>query len=98
VPADDQQHKLEFEIDPRASSWIALRHFPTLHTNAVKVIVAGKPIRASRDSARWCIGAIEQLWRMRESKIEASERDEARQTFQLVIAIYKNISAEATVP
>ena len=46
-------------------SWVALRHFPQMHTNPVNVIVGGKPIRASRESAQWCIGVIEQLWKVR---------------------------------
>src|SRR5262249_2978466 len=47
------------------SSWVALRHFPQMHTNPVNVIVNDQPIRASRKSAEWCIGTIEQLWRER---------------------------------
>ena len=47
------------------SSWVALRQFPQMHTNPVDVLVAGAPIRASRQSALWCVGTIEQLWRER---------------------------------
>ena len=36
-----------------------------MHTNPVNVIVGEQPIRASRKSALWCIGTIEQLWRER---------------------------------
>ena len=39
------------------SSWVALRHFPQMHTNPVEVLVGGRPIRASRRSALWCSGA-----------------------------------------
>jgi hypothetical protein len=65
VPADDQTHDLEFDVDIGRSSWLALRHFPQMHTNPVNVIVDNQPIRASRKSALWCIGTIEQLWRER---------------------------------
>jgi len=61
----------------------------------VNIILDGRPIRASRDSARWCIGAIEQLWRMRESKIDLSERQSARQAFDAAIAIYDQIAMDA---
>ncbi|HLY74511.1 MAG TPA: CehA/McbA family metallohydrolase, partial [Planctomycetota bacterium] len=64
VPADDREHDLAFEVNIDRSSWVALRQYPQLHTNPVNVIVDGKPIRASRKSARWCIGVIEQLWRV----------------------------------
>jgi hypothetical protein len=65
VPADDKAHDLEFDIPIERSSWVALRQFPQMHTNPVEVRVGGAPIRASRKSALWCIGTIEQLWRER---------------------------------
>jgi hypothetical protein len=95
VPADDAIHDLEFTVPIEASSWVALRHFPSLHTNPVTVLVAGKPIRASRRSAEWCIGVIEQLWRVRGNGIVAPERPEAEQTFKKAIDIYRRIAAEA---
>jgi hypothetical protein len=95
VPADDQVHELTFEAPIDRSSWVALREFPQLHTNPVNVLVAGKPIRASRKSALWCAGTIEQLWRARERKIAEPERDEAHQTFLRAIEHYKKIAAEA---
>src|SRR5690606_33415647 len=82
VPADDQMHDLSFEVPVERSSWIALRHFPQMHTNVVEVIVDDKPIRASRSSALWCIDVIEQLWRMRANVIAEHERDEADRTFK----------------
>jgi hypothetical protein len=95
VPADDQPHDLEFTADIARSSWVALRHFPQLHTNPVNVLVAGQPIRASRQSARWCIACIEQLWRVREKNIASAERDEARRTFDAAKEIYRRIAAAA---
>ena len=65
VPADDHVHDLEFTVPIERSSWVALRHFPQLHTNPVDVLVGGRPIRASRRSAMWCSGAAEQLWSAR---------------------------------
>jgi hypothetical protein len=95
VPADDKPHDLEFSVPIAKSSWVALRHFPSLHTNPVYVIVAGKPIRASRRSAEWCVGVIEQLWRVRSPGIAVHERAEAGETFQKALAIYRQIAAEA---
>ncbi|PYI87039.1 MAG: hypothetical protein DME26_07480, partial [Verrucomicrobia bacterium] len=40
VPADGQIHELAFEVRIERSSWIALRHFPQLHTNPVNVLLA----------------------------------------------------------
>jgi hypothetical protein len=100
VPADDREHDLSFDIPIERSSWVALRHFPQMHTNPVNVIVDGQPIRASRKSALWCIGTIEQLWRVRGQpgpgpRIAESEREEAERTFQRAIGVYRKIAAEA---
>ncbi|MBV9126065.1 MAG: CehA/McbA family metallohydrolase [Planctomycetes bacterium] len=95
VPADDQVHELIFEIPLERSSWVALRSYPQLHTNPVNVLIGGKPIRASRKSALWCIGTIEQLWRVRGPGIAASEREEAHRTFLGAIECYRKIAAEA---
>jgi hypothetical protein len=96
VPADDRVHDIEFAVPIDTSSWVALRHFPSLHTNPVTVLVGGKPIRASRRSAEWCVGVIEQLWRVRAKDIAAAERPEAEQTFKKAIDIYRRIAGEAT--
>src|SRR5262249_22613495 len=53
VAADDREHDLMFTIPVERSSWVALRQFPQMHTNPVSVLVAGAPIRASRNSALW---------------------------------------------
>jgi hypothetical protein len=95
VPADDQPHDITFDVPVARSSWVALRQFPQLHTNPVNVLVGGKPIRASRDSAKWCVGVIEQLWRVRAKNIAPAERPEAEKTFQKAIAVYKKIADES---
>jgi hypothetical protein len=95
VPADDQPHDLAFEVPVAQSSWVALRQFPQLHTNPVNVVVGGKPIRASRASAKWCVGVIEQLWAVRGPGIKAEERGEAEKTFQKALEIYRKIADEA---
>jgi hypothetical protein len=94
VPADDKPHDITFEADIDRSSWVALRHFPEMHTNPVDVIVAGKPIRVSRKSALWCAATIEQLWRVRKDAIAKDERAEAEKTFQRAIEAYRKIAAE----
>lgn len=91
VPADGKLHDLQFEIPIQESSWIALRQFPQLHTNPVDVIVADKPIRANRDSARWCIEMIEKLWETRHQKIRAEERDAAAASYERAKSYYRSI-------
>jgi hypothetical protein len=95
VPADDKMHDIEFDVAIAKSSWVALRHFPQMHTNAVPVLVDGKPIRASRASAKWCIGMIEQLWKQRGAGIKADERKDAGTAFQKALEIYRKIVEES---
>ena len=95
VPADGMPHLLEFQIPIEQSSWIALRHFPQLHTNPVTVLVSRQPIRASSNSARWCQETIKQLWRTRQRSINPKERAQAQATFEWAITRYQQIEAQA---
>ncbi|MBE7494590.1 MAG: CehA/McbA family metallohydrolase [Verrucomicrobiaceae bacterium] len=95
VIADDQAHDITFTADIARSSWVAVRQFPQVHTNPISVTVAGQPIRASRQSALWCLACIEQLWRMREKNIAPAEREEAKRTFDAAKEIYRKIAAQA---
>lgn len=96
VPADGKEHDLTFDVDVTRSSWVALRHFPTMHTNPVTVLVGDRPIRASRASAKWCVGTIERLWAVRGAGIAAAERGEAEKTFREAISRYERIAEEAS--
>ena len=51
LTADGKLRELTFSAKIDRSSWVALRIFPSSHTNPVFVIVAGQPIRVSRRSA-----------------------------------------------
>ena len=95
VQADDKEHDLSFDVAIDKSAWVALRHFPQLHTNPVEVIVDEQPIRASRKSALWAIGTIEQLWRVRGKGILDAERPEAERVFQWAIQRYQKIAEES---
>jgi len=95
VPADGKEHAVEFPIAVGRSSWIAVRQFPELHTNPVNVIVAGKPIRASRASALWAIACVEQLWRVRARRIAPAERADAERAYETAKAFYRQIAAES---
>ena len=41
------------------TTWVALRIFPSSHTNPIFVLVDGKPIRASKRSAEWCLKGVD---------------------------------------
>src|SRR5262249_45568841 len=95
VPADDREHEITFTANIAASSWMPPREFPQMHTNPVNVLVSGKPIRAPRKSAMWCLATIEQLWACRGPGIAQHERDEAHKTFLQAMEHYRRIVAEA---
>jgi len=95
IPADGQIHELKFAVPIRKSSWVALRQFPQLHTNPVNVLVDRRPIRASFDSAQWCLDVIDLLWKNRERRISDAERADARAAYDRAIAKYRAIREEA---
>lgn len=95
VPADGQIHDLEFPVKVHRSSWIALRHFPQLHTNPVHVIVQDQPIRTSRESALWCAETIKLLWKNRKKWISQAEQPAASETYERAIRKYEKIAAES---
>ncbi len=73
-------------------SWVALRTLPSSHTNPIFVIVGGKPVRASRRSAEWCLKAC---WSQKAPKISAKERDEAAKACEHARRTYCRILAES---
>jgi hypothetical protein len=95
VPADGREHAVEFSAPIERSSWVAVRQFPQLHTNPVTVLVAGKPIRASRQSAQWALACVDQLWRVRAARIAPAERADAEKAYEEARAVYRRIAAAA---
>ena len=95
IAADGSIHDLEFRYTPARSSWIALRIFPSSHTNPIFVTVDGKPIRPSKRSAQWCLDAVDVCWQSKESQIRAEERAEAQAAYEVARQAYARILAEA---
>lgn len=95
VPADGQPHDLEVPVTISESSWVTLRQFPQLHTNPVNVIVEGRPIRASADSARWCLEVIKELWKFRSQRISEKERSAARAAYDRAENRFRQIARES---
>lgn len=95
VPANGKLHAIDTSISIERSSWVAIRHFPQMHSNPVNVIVDGAPIRASRESARWCIEMTELLWKNREKSITPAERPAAKVAFEHALTTLSKIAVEA---
>ncbi|MDE0482441.1 MAG: CehA/McbA family metallohydrolase [Candidatus Poribacteria bacterium] len=97
IMADGKIVPLQFETSIERSSWVALRIFPSSHTNPVFVIVDGKPIRASRRSAQWCLDAVEVCWNQKANLIREEERDAARKAYNVASQAYQKILEESDV-
>ena len=95
--ADGQVQEMEFSADLRRSSWIALRIPMSSHTNPVFATVGGKPIRASRRSAEWCLAAVDQCWSQKAPLIREAERQAARDAYDHARSVYRRLIAESPV-
>lgn len=96
VPADGGVRELCFRLTFRRSSWLAVRVFPAAHTNPVFVLVEGKPIRASRSSAEWCLRGVDQCWHEKEGFYHAEERERARQAYEHARRYYRRVQDESS--
>ncbi len=97
IVADGKTRDVEFEIDLKHSSWVAMRILPSSHTNPIFVLVDDKPIRASRRSIEWCLKSVDQCWSQKEQFIKANEMDDAKAAYSHARAVYKKLLAECTV-
>jgi hypothetical protein len=95
VLADGKEREVSFEVDIAQSSWVALRIFPSSHTNPVFVLVDGEPIRASKKSAEWCLKSVDRCWEQKKKRIRKSEQEQARTAFDRARKAYRAILAES---
>lgn len=94
IDADGQIRELEFSYQPKMSSWVALRIFPSSHTNPVFVEVEGKPIRASKRSAQWCLDSVDACWQRKERRTRESEKPAAIAAYDVAREAYRKIFSE----
>ena len=93
--ADGNLRDLSFEVRIDRSSWVALRILPSSHTNPIFVLVDGKPIRASRRSAEWCLKGVDQCWSQKERFIKADEMEQAKQDYEHARQTYQTLLSES---
>lgn len=94
IEANGDLSNIDFDFEIKKSSWIALRIFPTCHTNPIFVEVDGQPIRANRKSFEWCINAVDVCWNAKVKNIRPHEREAARAAFDFAKEQYKKRMAE----
>ena len=94
ILANGSEAELKFRYQPKKSSWIAVRIFASSHTNPIFVEVDGKPIRADKRSAQWCLDAVDVCWNSKEGQIRDSEKPEARAAYDKAKKAYAKILSE----
>ncbi len=97
VVADGTIRDLTLEAKIERSSWVALRILPSSHTNPVWVVVGGRPVRASRRSADWCLKGVDQCWSQKERTISAAEMVQAKADYEHARQTYRRILSETDV-
>ena len=95
IEADGSIQQLKFQHTLSQSGWIALRIFGTSHTNPIFVEIDGKPIRANKRSAQWCLDAVDVCWDAKKNQIRESERPEAEAAYDVARRVYAQILRES---
>jgi hypothetical protein len=91
IEADGRAQEVTFEVPVERSSWVAARIFAAAHTNPVYVLVADKPIRASRKSIQWCLDSVEQCWKSKSgaNRLRDSEREACIAAYDHARKVYR---------
>jgi len=97
IMADGKMRDVTLEGKVDRSSWVAVRILPSSHSNPVFVIVDGKPIRASKRSAEWCLKGVDQCWSQKERTYRKTELEDARAAYAHAREAYQKILAESDV-
>jgi hypothetical protein len=96
IVADGTMHDVTFDVPVERSSWLAVRILGSSHTNPIFVLVGGKPIRASRKSAEWCLAGVNQCWTQKAPQISKTELPEAQAAYQHAREAYTKLIDECT--
>jgi hypothetical protein len=94
IEADGSLRDISFNAHLDRSSWLALRILPSSHTNPIFVLVDGKPIRASRRSAQWCLAGVERCWKQKQQFIKSDEMNDAIEAYDHARKTYRQLLAE----
>lgn len=95
ILADGKWKDLDFSLQLKESAWVALRIYPSAHTNPVFIKVDEKPIQRLR-SAQWCKAVVDQCWKMKAPAIRESEREAARLAYDEARRTYERLIQEAS--
>ncbi|MBL8853417.1 MAG: CehA/McbA family metallohydrolase [Planctomycetaceae bacterium] len=75
------------------SSWLAVRVFPSAHTNPIWVKINDKPVRVAT-SIEWCLSSLEQCWREKARTYAPAEMGDARAAYDHARKVYQGMLNE----
>ena len=81
----------------RSSAGSPLRVFPTSHTNPVFVEIDGRPVRASRRSAQWCLDSVDACWQQKSPAMRPDELAAGDAAYEAAREAYRRILEECEV-
>jgi hypothetical protein len=90
ILADGNWNNLIFNYKITQSSWVALRIFPSCHTNPIFIKINDRPI-VKKKSVEWCLKALEKCWEKKNNNIRQSEKVDARKAYDESKIIYENL-------
>jgi len=94
IVADGSVQQVAFDAQVEQSSWLAVRILGSSHTNPIFILVDGRPIRTSRQSAQWCLAAVNQCWTQKAPKISKAELPDAEAAYDHAREVYTKRIAE----
>ena len=59
------------------------------------MLVGGKPIRASKKSAQWCLESVDQCWSQKKGRIRKAELAAASKAYEEARQAYRKILSES---
>ena len=93
IAADGSMKDISFSYPVARSCWVALRVYPSSHTNPIFVEIGGKPIRELK-SVQWCREAVDQCWKKKSPNIRKEEADAAEAGYNKARFVYDKIIQE----
>jgi hypothetical protein len=90
ITANGEVSDIKFNYKINKSGWVALRIFPSSHSNPVFVTVDNKPV-IEKKSAEWCLATLNQCWKMKEPNIRAEEKKAAEEAYEKARNVYRKI-------
>jgi hypothetical protein len=98
INVNEDLQDLAFDVSIKRSSWVAIRIFPSSHTNPVWVIVNNQPVRASKKSVEWLLKGVEKCWDSKRRFYDKDEMEDAIAAYNHARQTYKQVLAETNAP